>query len=94
MTKIKLCGLSRPCDMEAANDVMPEYVGFVFAPESRRRITPEAALKLREQLSPAIQAVGVFVNEMCIRDSPKRVRDPLRCATPGISQFSGRFVIM
>ena len=63
MTKIKLCGLSRPCDMEAANDVMPEYVGFVFAPESRRRITPEAALKLREQLSPAIQAVGVFVNE-------------------------------
>ena len=63
MTKIKLCGLSRPCDMEAANDVMPEYVGFVFAPESRRRITPEAALKLREQLSPGIQAVGVFVNE-------------------------------
>ena len=30
MTKIKLCGMTRPCDMEAANRLQPEYIGFVF----------------------------------------------------------------
>lgn len=36
MTKIKLCGLSRPCDIEAANELKPEYIGFVFAQKSKR----------------------------------------------------------
>ena len=36
MTKIKLCGLSRPCDIEWANALMPDYIGFVFARKSRR----------------------------------------------------------
>lgn len=29
MTKIKLCGLTRPEDIRAANALMPDYVGFV-----------------------------------------------------------------
>lgn len=41
MTKIKLCGLRRVCDIEAANALHPEYVGFVFAAKSRRYISPE-----------------------------------------------------
>ena len=32
MTKIKLCGLSRLCDIEAVNALRPDYIGFVFAP--------------------------------------------------------------
>ena len=36
MTKMKLCGLFRPCDIDAANQLKPEYIGFVFAPKSRR----------------------------------------------------------
>lgn len=63
MTKIKLCGLSRPCDIETANLLRPEYIGFVFAPKSRRYIDKEKAVFLKQQLSPAIRAVGVFVNE-------------------------------
>ena len=35
---------------------------FVFA-ESRRRVTDEQAARLRAQLAPGIQAVGVFVND-------------------------------
>lgn len=63
MTKIKLCGLSHPCDIEAANAIKPEYIGFVFAPNSKRYVTPEKAKKLKQMLVPNIKTVGVFVNE-------------------------------
>ena len=63
MTKIKLCGLSRRCDIDAANALMPDYVGFVFAEGSKRRVTPAQAQALKNALSPRILAVGVFVGE-------------------------------
>ncbi|MBQ8623174.1 MAG: phosphoribosylanthranilate isomerase [Oscillospiraceae bacterium] len=63
MTKIKLCGLSRLCDIEAANELKPEYIGFVFATKSKRYVKPETAAKLKAKLSSDIKAVGVFVNE-------------------------------
>lgn len=63
MTKIKLCGLSRVEDIEIANELFPEFVGFVFAKESKRYVTPAHAEKLRTVLSKKILAVGVFVNE-------------------------------
>lgn len=63
MTRIKLCGLSRPEDIVAANALQPEYVGFVFAPQSPRFVSPETAERLRRMLSPAIQTVGVFVQQ-------------------------------
>ena len=43
MTKIKLCGLTRPGDIAAANELKPEFVGFVFAAKSRRYVSSERA---------------------------------------------------
>ena len=63
MTRIKLCGLSRPCDIEEANALKPDYIGFVFAPASRRYVTPRQAAEMKGLLSPEIAAVGVFVGE-------------------------------
>ena len=63
MTRVKMCGLRRAEDIEAANRLMPEYIGFVFAPASRRFISLEEAAALRQALSPGIRAVGVFVDE-------------------------------
>lgn len=63
MTKIKLCGLSRPCDIDVVNSLKPEYIGFVFAQKSRRYVSAETALSLKKQLHHNIEAVGVFVNE-------------------------------
>ena len=63
MTRIKLCGLSRTQDIEAANRLLPDYIGFVFAEKSRRYITPKKASALKQQLHPSIKAVGVFVDE-------------------------------
>ncbi|MBR3171701.1 MAG: phosphoribosylanthranilate isomerase [Lachnospiraceae bacterium] len=63
MTKIKFCGLTGDCDLEAANELRPEYIGFVFAPKSKRYVTPERAAELKRQLAAGIKAVGVFVND-------------------------------
>ncbi|MDO5134287.1 MAG: phosphoribosylanthranilate isomerase [Eubacteriales bacterium] len=63
MTKIKLCGLSRPADIEAVNALRPDYIGFVFAPGSKRYVTPAQASALKSLLAPGIRAAGVFVNE-------------------------------
>ena len=63
MTKIKICGLKRIEDIEAANELCPEYIGFVFADFSHRCVDKETAAKLKARLYPRIQAVGVFVDE-------------------------------
>lgn len=62
MTKIKFCGLSRPCDIEAANRIRPDYIGFVFAGKSRRYVTPEKAGELKRLLAPGILTVGVLAD--------------------------------
>ena len=62
-TLIKMCGIHRPEDVSAVNELLPDYIGFVFFPGSKRYISPETAAELRKSLSPAIRAVGVFVDE-------------------------------
>lgn len=84
MTKIKLCGLSRSCDIETANELHPEYVGFVFAANSRRYVTHEQAAELKKRLASDISAVGVFVNE-----SVDVVAELLRKGTVDIAQLHG-----
>ncbi len=59
--KVKICGLKRPEDTDMANDLQPEYVGFVFAP-SRRQVTVDEAEALCRRLDESILRVGVFVN--------------------------------
>ena len=85
MTKIKLCGLTRPEDIAAANALKPEYIGFVFAPKSRRAVSREKAAELRAQLSPEIQTVGVFVNE-----APETVARLLNEGLLDIAQLHGQ----
>lgn len=61
MTKIKICGLSRPEDITIVNDAMPEYAGFVFA-KSKRQVNEAQAYLLKNGLKSSIKTVGVFVN--------------------------------
>lgn len=62
MQKIKLCGMMKPCDIEYANRIKPDFVGFIFA-NTRRKISAAQAKQFREALDAEIPAVGVFVNE-------------------------------
>ena len=60
--RLKICGLSRPCDIEWVNDAGVDFSGYVFA-RSRRQVSPEQAKQLHSMLKKEIPAVGVFVNE-------------------------------
>ena len=83
-TKIKLCGLSRPEDIETANRLKPDYIGFVFAEKSKRYVNPEKAAELKSLLSSEIKAVGVFVNE-----KPKVIAEILQAGTIDMAQLHG-----
>ena len=84
MTKIKLCGLSRTRDILAANQLRPEYIGFVFAPKSSRYISSEQARELKALLSSQIRTVGVFVNE-----GIDRVEELLNSGVIDLAQLHG-----
>jgi phosphoribosylanthranilate isomerase len=62
LVKVKICGLRRKEDIEYANELKPDYVGFVFA-KSKRQVEVEQALYLISFLDKEIKTVGVFVNE-------------------------------
>lgn len=62
MVKVKICGLKTLEDVEKVNRYLPEYIGFVFA-NTRRFVSDERALAMRQALDRRIQAVGVFVDE-------------------------------
>ena len=59
--RVKICGLRREEDISCVNAYLPDYIGFVFYPKSKRYVTGEQAQKLKEKLDPRIRAVGVFV---------------------------------
>lgn len=62
VTKIKICGLRREEDIAYANELHPDFVGYIMAP-SKRQISCQQAVELRKKLRKDILAIGVFVNQ-------------------------------
>ena len=85
MTKIKICGLYRPCDVEYVNQAQPDWCGFIINfPKSHRNVTPEQARELRSGLSRHIRPVGVFVDR-----PPEEVAALLDDGTLAAAQLHG-----
>ena len=61
--RVKICGVRREADIPVLNETLPDYVGFVFAAGSRRRIDLATALRLRAALDSRIATVGVFADQ-------------------------------
>jgi phosphoribosylanthranilate isomerase len=57
---VKICGMTRRADTEAAVGAGAAYLGVVFAPSSPRVVTPAAAASLLDGLD--VRRVGVFVD--------------------------------
>lgn len=75
MTKVKICGLSRPEDIEAVNTYGADYAGFVFFENSKRNVSYDKAEMLLKELkkNPNIQSVAVCVSPS--KDEVKRLND-------------------
>lgn len=62
MTKVKICGLQTIEHIQTAIENGVDFIGFMFAP-STRRITVEEAIILNKVIPHNVKTVGVFVNE-------------------------------
>lgn len=61
-TRIKICGLTREADVDAAVAAGADAIGFVFYEKSSRYVTPARAAELARRLPPFVTPVGLFVN--------------------------------
>lgn len=61
MTKIKICGITNLEDAMLAQEFGADLLGFILYPKSKRYITPEEALKIKNHIK--IPIVGVVVKE-------------------------------
>ncbi|MDO5606772.1 MAG: phosphoribosylanthranilate isomerase [Paracoccus sp. (in: a-proteobacteria)] len=62
MAQVKICGLTRPADVDAAVAAGAGFLGFVFFAKSPRNLSPAAAAALAHAVPPGVARVGLFVN--------------------------------
>ena len=62
-TRVKICGLTRPGDVELACELGAAWLGFNFAAVSPRRVTIEAAADLSSRAADGVTRVGVFLEQ-------------------------------
>lgn len=62
MIRLKICGITRLSDAQAAASLGASAIGFNFYQESPRYIEPETAGQIIRELPPFISAVGIVVN--------------------------------
>jgi phosphoribosylanthranilate isomerase len=62
MTEVKICGITRPEDAEAAVRFGASYVGFVLWPKSPRAASLDIVRQIVPSLPDTVTPVGVFVD--------------------------------
>jgi phosphoribosylanthranilate isomerase len=83
-TRVKICGLTRPEDIEAAVQAGADAIGFVFYGASKRCVTVEQARLLRQSVPAFVSVAALFVNA-----SDADVRAVIERVQPDLLQFHG-----
>ena len=83
-TRVKICGLTRPEDLDAAVASGVDAVGLVFYPPSRRCLALEQAQALRVRVPAFVSVTALFVNP-----DPQSVRQVIDTVRPDLLQFHG-----
>ena len=83
-TRIKICGLTREQDVDAAASAGVDAVGFVLYPQSPRHVTPARAAQLARRLPPLVTPVLLFVNAHATE-----IEAAAAMVAPAILQFHG-----
>jgi phosphoribosylanthranilate isomerase len=82
--KIKVCGMKFPDNIDAVCAARPDYVGFIFYPESKRYVGEDPDEDIFARVPDPIQKVGVFVNE-----KPRQVMEICRKYMIQVAQLHG-----
>ena len=61
-TRVKICGLTRPEDVQLAVELGADALGFNLYPKSPRYVDPRLITPLLRAMPPMVNAVGVFVD--------------------------------
>jgi phosphoribosylanthranilate isomerase len=83
-TRIKICGLTREPDVDAAVEAGADAIGFVLYPKSARYVSLDQASELARRLPPFVTPVLLFVNEDTTKVSASLAR-----IAGAIAQFHG-----
>ena len=83
-TRIKICGLTREADVDAAVRAGADAIGFVIYPNSLRFVSPERAGALARRLPCFVTPVLLFVNA-----SPEFVAQAVAEVPQAVLQFHG-----
>jgi len=83
-TRIKICGLTREEDVDAAASSGADALGFVFFPQSKRNVETKRAATLVKRVPPFVTRIGLFVNP-----SPAVVHGVLDSVALDLLQFQG-----
>jgi phosphoribosylanthranilate isomerase len=66
VTRVKICGITRPEDAALAVQLGASALGFNFYPNSPRYIPPERARDIIRAVPPPVMTVGVFADETSV----------------------------
>lgn len=62
--KIKVCGMRDPENISGVVAVIPDYMGFIFYPKSKRFVGFEPSPEVISIVPDSVRKVGVFVDEI------------------------------
>ncbi len=83
-TRIKICGITRPQDAQAAVDAGADAIGLVFYAASPRAVQMEQAREIIDRLPAMVTSVGLFVDA-----DPGWVAEIAAELSLGLLQFHG-----
>ena len=83
-TRIKICGLTREQDVDAAVEAGADAIGFVRYAKSPRHVSAARAAELMRRLPPFVHAVLLYVNA-----GATEIEADCSQSTPGCLQFHG-----
>lgn len=82
--RVKMCGFTRPEDVQFAVQAGADAIGFVFYPKSKRYVTTVEAQKLQAFVPAFVSSVALFVNA-----APSTVKNVIQQVQPSLLQFHG-----
>ena len=82
--RIKICGITRPEDGQAAAQLGADAIGLVFYPKSPRHVSLEQARAIVATLPPLVTVVALFVDP-----EPDDVYSVLAAVPIDVLQFTG-----